>query len=703
MLLRPLGDVVVLMPPLTITSEELHRIVHTLALALDDVRRRAVSTLARVGRRRGRAGARRRAVAGTARPRRRRAPRASSRPTGARSCRSRRTTTSASRSTPRWCAPRTTRSTGGARARARRASSSGRVRCTPSSKRELARLEARPTTRCCSPPVSPPTSACSRTFAGPDVLVCSDELNHASLIDGRRLAQAPLAVYRHGDAAHVDELLRDSGAARAVVVTETVFSMDGDVAPLDDLLDVCARHGALLVIDEAHAVLGPSPDLARAPDVDVLRVGTLSKTMGALGGFVAGPQRYTQLLVNRARSYIFTTASSPADAAAALAALRRRALARGRRRCARACARTSTGSRPVTRRRSSRTSAASEERALDAAAALLDLGLLVTAIRPPTVPAGHVAPAGHGVGRALARAGRHARRRRSARSSPNADDPARHARARHRHGHRGGQDVVDGTSRAEALRAAGVAVAARKPVQSGDGTGARRQHGARGGDRRGRSGGDTAPPHVPRWRGHRRWPPPSSACPRSRWPTSRSEITWPDRHAGRPGRGRRRPALADRVRRRHRRPRARARARRGRAGGRRRPRRRSTRCGSRCPRSRAGRGRRVQPLRARRACRAGTTTSSSTRATTSSRRRTELAQSSGVSRKSSSPSLTYSGKSCVAMRLRDLTRVAEPGAHVGVVVVAGDHHEHDGVVRVTVVALRTSARYSSTSVTSTRR
>ena len=73
------------------------------------------------------------------------------------------------------------------------------------------------------------------TFAGPDTLVCSDELNHASLIDGRRLAGAPLAVYRHGDAAHVDELLRARTTPRAIVVTETVFSMDGDVAPVDKL------------------------------------------------------------------------------------------------------------------------------------------------------------------------------------------------------------------------------------------------------------------------------------------------------------------------------------------------------------------------------------------------------------------------------------------------------------------------------------
>jgi len=222
-------------------------------------------------------------------------------------------------------------------------------------------------------------------LTGPDVLVCSDELNHASIIDARRLSNAQLAVYRHGDAGHVDELLRASRAARAVVVSETVFSMDGDVAPLDELASVCARHGALLVLDEAHAVLGPEPELQCFDGLDVLRVGTLSKTLGALGGFVAGPTRYTRLLVNRARSYIFTTASTPADTAAALAAL--------------AVVRSPEGETLRTRLRAHVERlrpghpspilpylCGTEARALEASAALLDQGMLVTAIRPPTVP-----------------------------------------------------------------------------------------------------------------------------------------------------------------------------------------------------------------------------------------------------------------------------------------------------------------------------
>jgi 8-amino-7-oxononanoate synthase len=227
------------------------------------------------------------------------------------------------------------------------------------------------------------------TFAGPDVLVCSDELNHASLIDGRRLAGAPLAIYRHLDAAHADELLRANTRPRAIVVSETTFSMDGDVAPVDKLLEVCAHHGALLVLDEAHGVLSPPTDpfVHGVDDVTVLRVGTLSKTLGALGGFVVGPRRYTDLLVNRARAYIFTTASSPADAAAALAAVRVLRSPEGDERRARLRAN-------VDRLRPGHPSpvvpyvCGGEARALEAAEALAARGFLVTAIRPPTVPPG---------------------------------------------------------------------------------------------------------------------------------------------------------------------------------------------------------------------------------------------------------------------------------------------------------------------------
>ncbi len=167
-------------------------------------------------------------------------------------------------------------------------------------------------------------------FGAEDAHIFSDELNHASIVDGCRLARAPVTVYPHGRLDRLDAVLAATAAARPIIVSDSVFSMDGDEADLAGLLAVARRHGALLVLDEAHAVLGPELDAIR-PDAirsdagncgaDVLQVGTLSKTLGSLGGFVAGPARFTDHLVNRARPYIFTTAPTPADAAAALAAL----------------------------------------------------------------------------------------------------------------------------------------------------------------------------------------------------------------------------------------------------------------------------------------------------------------------------------------------------------------------------------------------
>jgi 8-amino-7-oxononanoate synthase len=226
------------------------------------------------------------------------------------------------------------------------------------------------------------------TFGGPGVVVCSDELNHASIIDGCRLSRARVEVFRHADIDHLSDLLGATPAdGRRVVVTDTVFSMDGDVAPLDQLIDACVRHRALLVVDEAHAVLGPDPDLDAVDDLDVLRIGTLSKTLGALGGFVAGPAALTDLVVNRARSYIFTTAPTPADAAAAVAAV-------GVVRSSEGTALRDRLRENVERLRPGHPSPiipvvlGDEARTLAAAAALLDQGMLVPAIRPPTVAPG---------------------------------------------------------------------------------------------------------------------------------------------------------------------------------------------------------------------------------------------------------------------------------------------------------------------------
>ena len=226
-------------------------------------------------------------------------------------------------------------------------------------------------------------------FAAGDVVVHSDELNHASIIDGCRLARADVRIVPHRDLDALDESLT-SVAGRSLVVSDTVFSMDGDVVDLEGLVEVAARHRALLVLDEAHAVLGP--DLTDAAGVDVLRVGTLSKTLGSLGGFVAGPRRFVELLVNRARPYIFTTAPAPADAAAALAALgvvrsEEGAVLRGRLRGLIDRVADGIGAPdhpspilPVVM--------GPEDEAMAASAALLDLGLWVPAIRPPTVAPG---------------------------------------------------------------------------------------------------------------------------------------------------------------------------------------------------------------------------------------------------------------------------------------------------------------------------
>lgn len=215
-------------------------------------------------------------------------------------------------------------------------------------------------------------------------VICSDELNHASIIDGCRLARAPTRIFAHCDTAAVDELLGDAGGP-GIVVSDSVFSMDGDLAPLAGLSAVCAEHGALLILDDAHLVLDHPETLH--PGCRVLRVGTLSKAVGSLGGFVCGPGTFTDLLVNKARSYIFTTAAAPADAAAATAAIDVIDSVEGDRLRARLRAN-------IDRVRPGHPSpiipivVGDEEQALAASRTLAAEGILVPAIRPPTVPVG---------------------------------------------------------------------------------------------------------------------------------------------------------------------------------------------------------------------------------------------------------------------------------------------------------------------------
>ncbi|MEI6571533.1 MAG: aminotransferase class I/II-fold pyridoxal phosphate-dependent enzyme, partial [Actinomycetes bacterium] len=128
-------------------------------------------------------------------------------------------------------------------------------------------------------------------LATKDTLICSDELNHASIIDGTRLSPADVSIFPHKDLTQLGKSLATRGERRAIVVSDTVFSMDGDIADVDDLRAICREHSALLVLDEAHAVLGAHISTERGDEI--IRVGTLSKAVGVVGGFVAGPRVFT--------------------------------------------------------------------------------------------------------------------------------------------------------------------------------------------------------------------------------------------------------------------------------------------------------------------------------------------------------------------------------------------------------------------------
>ncbi len=158
-------------------------------------------------------------------------------------------------------------------------------------------------------------------------VVFSDELNHASIIDGCRLARAETFVYRHADTEHLEWGLRRAAGRAALIVTDGVFSMDGDIAPLPELADLAGRHGCRLLVDEAHATgcIGPGGrgSVAAAgvsDEVDVI-VGTLGKALGGYGAYVCGSRELVDFLINSARPFIFSTAPPPASVAAARAAL----------------------------------------------------------------------------------------------------------------------------------------------------------------------------------------------------------------------------------------------------------------------------------------------------------------------------------------------------------------------------------------------
>jgi 8-amino-7-oxononanoate synthase len=241
-------------------------------------------------------------------------------------------------------------------------------------------------------------------LAGRDDLIVSDALNHASIVDGCRLSRARIAIYPHRDARAAARLLAAGQRfRRRILVTESLFSMDGDVAPLAALADAAARTDTVLVVDEAHAFATVGPNgrglCASAGIVPDVFVGTLGKSIGAAGGFVAGAQVLRDVLVNRARTFIYTTALPPPVAAAAAAGLALAAGPEGHRRrdlLAARCAWLADRLRTAGLAAPDPTSAGpifpivlgSDARALSVAASLRDRGIFVPAIRPPTVPVG---------------------------------------------------------------------------------------------------------------------------------------------------------------------------------------------------------------------------------------------------------------------------------------------------------------------------
>ena len=166
------------------------------------------------------------------------------------------------------------------------------------------------------------------SILGKEDFILSDELNHASIIDGARLSRAKIKVFRHKDAAHCEELLKEiqHEPGRKLIITDGVFSMDGDIGPVDKLCDLADKYGAIMMVDDAHAsgVLGRNgrgsvDHFGCTQRVDV-QVGTLSKAIGALGGYVCGSRDLIDYLYHRARPFLFSTSHPPSVAATCIAA-----------------------------------------------------------------------------------------------------------------------------------------------------------------------------------------------------------------------------------------------------------------------------------------------------------------------------------------------------------------------------------------------
>jgi 8-amino-7-oxononanoate synthase len=238
-------------------------------------------------------------------------------------------------------------------------------------------------------------------LAGREDTIYADRLAHASIIDAAVLSRARLVRFHHNDVEHLAALLRESTSGRRIIVTESVFSMDGDLAPLRQIADLAAQHDAMLLVDEAHAlgILGPGgrgliSEWNLQEQVAVC-IGTLSKAFGSYGGFAACSERMRDYLVNRARSLIYSTALPPPVLGAALGALtlleghpglpeilrQRAALFRGLlQRANLNILRSESQIVPVV--------VGTNQTALTLSERLRDRGILAVAIRPPTVPEG---------------------------------------------------------------------------------------------------------------------------------------------------------------------------------------------------------------------------------------------------------------------------------------------------------------------------
>ena len=239
-------------------------------------------------------------------------------------------------------------------------------------------------------------------LGGADCLIVSDELNHASLIDACRLSRSPITITKHRDVAAVERALRNRVETRALVVTDAVFSVDGDIAPLTELHRLARQYGSMLIVDEAHSLgvigeggVGACAAAGVADQPDVVQTLTLSKSLGSQGGAIAGTREVVEHILNAARSFIFDTGLAPSSAGAAFAALsilsEQPQLAKSVRSNAEALsALASQIGWNVTTPVGAVTSVlvGDPTAAVDAAAVCADSGVRVGCFRPPSVPDG---------------------------------------------------------------------------------------------------------------------------------------------------------------------------------------------------------------------------------------------------------------------------------------------------------------------------